>query len=43
MGVPPKLKTVNLNNFVKHGTLFMSLACLAIHKDKLSLKEHIEL
>jgi hypothetical protein len=51
MGVPSKLKTdngpaymvVNLNNFVKNGTLFISLSSLIIHKDKLLLKGHIEL
>jgi hypothetical protein len=52
MGVPSKLKkqtvdlliqVVDLNNFVWNGTLFMSLASLTIHKDKLSLKGHIEL
>jgi hypothetical protein len=37
------IQVVDLNNFVWNGTLFMSLASLTIHKDKLSLKGHIEL
>jgi hypothetical protein len=51
MGVPSKLKTDNgpayighqFKQFVKNGTLLMSLASLIIHKDKLLLKGHIEL
>jgi hypothetical protein len=37
------IEVIELNNFVKNRTLFMSLATLTIHRDKLSLKGHIEL
>jgi hypothetical protein len=37
------IQVVDLNNFVKNGALFMALASLIIHKDKLPLKGHIEL
>jgi hypothetical protein len=32
------IQIVDLNNFVRNGTLFISLASLIIHKDKLLLK-----
>jgi hypothetical protein len=37
------IQVIDLNNFVRNGTLFMSLASLLIHRGKLSLKGHIEL
>jgi hypothetical protein len=37
------IQFINLNNFLRNGTLFMSLASLKIHKDKLLWKGHTEL
>jgi hypothetical protein len=37
------IEVVDLNSFVKNILLFMSLASLKIHMDKLLLKGHIEL
>jgi hypothetical protein len=38
-----QIQVIDLNNFVKNRTLFMSLASLIIHKNKLLLKGHIKL